>query len=111
LEIIRGLQNRGATVKAYDPKADYSELSAGSQFEICPDAFAAATDCDALIVLTDWEEFRDLDFVRLGSVMHRRLLIDVRNFLNGPNLVNLGFEYFGIGRGQFAAVRRQSLCA
>jgi UDPglucose 6-dehydrogenase len=106
LEIISIMQDRGAQIKAYDPEADLSELSSQPDFEVCADAHAAALNCDALILLTDWAEFKQLDFAQLGSLMRRRLLIDVKNLLEPTELMGLGFEYIGVGRGHLARYKR-----
>ena len=102
LEVIRDLVGQGAAVKAFDPKADLAELPPLAGLELCPDAYSAANDSDALILLTDWPEFRSLDFVRIRSLMRRPVLIDTKNMLPYSQLVGLGFDYAGVGRGHLA---------
>ncbi len=102
LEVIRELVELGAAVKAFDPKANLAEVPQQAGFELSPDAYSAAKDSDALILLTDWPEFRALDFARIRSLMRRPVLIDTKNTLSSRELVALGFDYVGVGRGQLA---------
>ena len=57
-----------------------------------------AEDCDALVVVTEWQQFRTLDLARLGSVMHTRILVDGRNLFLPEEALAAGFDYSGIGR-------------
>jgi UDPglucose 6-dehydrogenase len=103
LEIIRELVSGGAEVSAYDPKADLQELLQHSEFKVCADAYAAAFNGDALIVVTPWPEFRLLDYRRIHSVMRKRVIIDAAGLLEPSALQTLGFYYMAIGRGMGAA--------
>src|SRR5205807_594968 len=69
LEVIAALRAAGATVKAYDPRADFSELPGGVDFEVCERALDAVRDCDAAVILTPWPEFADLDLREIASAM------------------------------------------
>lgn len=100
LEIIEGLINDGASVKAYDPKADLRELPVYDRLELCSDAYAVASGSDALFFVTDWPEFRHLDFTRIKSLMRKPVLVDVQNMLDAKQMVKAGFVYIGVGRGQ-----------
>lgn len=102
IEIIRELVSQNASVSAYDPKADREELKEHSEFQLCESAYAVAEDCDALVLITPWPEFKDLDFNRLRVAMKRPLIFDTPNLLSPARLSELGFTYLGIGRG-FAA--------
>jgi UDPglucose 6-dehydrogenase len=100
VEIIRDLVKGGASVKAYDPKASPEEVRRHKDFESCADAYTAARGSDALVVLTEWPEFKDLDFKAIKAAMKKPVIIDGRNLLDGDYLIKQGFIYSGIGRGQ-----------
>jgi UDPglucose 6-dehydrogenase len=100
IEIIRDLTRGGAVVKACDPRASPEEVRRHRGFEFCADPLAVAGGSDALIVLTEWPEFKDLDYKSIKSVMKKPVIIDGKNLLDGDNLVKQGFTYSGIGRGQ-----------
>jgi len=100
IEIASELIEMGARVKAYDPIANdvcrrqHPEL----KIEYAADALALAEDCDALVVITEWEEFRYLDLNQIGEVMNSKVLIDGRNLLDPRAVEEAGFKYRGIGR-------------
>ncbi len=100
IEIIGDLSRAGAVVKAYDPKASPGEVRRHRGFEFCADPLAVAGGSDALVILTEWPEFKDLDFKAIKSVMRKPVIIDGKNLLDGDNLVKHGFTYSGIGRGR-----------
>ncbi len=66
--------------------------------EVTADAYAAADGADVLVVLTEWDEFRWLDFERIGGLMHRRVIVDGRNLLDRSSLRRAGFVVDGLGR-------------
>ncbi len=99
IEIIEDLVRGGAMVKAYDPKASPGEVRRHRGFEFCNNALAAARGSNALIVLTEWPEFKDIDYKTIKSVMKKPVIIDGKNLLDGDSLIKLGFTYSGIGRG------------
>ncbi len=100
LEIARELLEMGARVKAYDPIANeacakqYPDL----KIEYSTDAISLAEDCDAIVVVTEWEEFKYLDLEKVGEVMHTKVLVDGRNVLDPEAVESAGFKYRGIGR-------------
>jgi UDPglucose 6-dehydrogenase len=100
LEIIHQLVDRGAQVKAYDPKADLSEVKEHLEFEFCDDVYAVAKDSDALVLITEWPEFKTLDYDRIKLVMRKQVFIDTKNLLDNEQMSAAGFSYFGIGRGK-----------
>jgi len=61
-------------------------------------AYEAAKDAEALIIATEWKQFRELDWARMRDAMTRPLIVDARNLLSGPEMKALGFEYYSIGR-------------
>jgi UDPglucose 6-dehydrogenase len=100
LAIIGRLVKRGAKVKAFDPKADMSEVKEHAEFEFCADAYKVAENSDAVILITEWPEFKDLDYDRIKKQMHKPVFIDARNFLDMEKMKEKGFQYLGIGRGK-----------
>ena len=105
LEIIGHLTRGGALVKAYDPKADLDEVQSHREFEFCTDPYQAARGSDALVIMTGWPEFKELDFDLVKSIMKKPVLIDARNMLDGGSLMAKGFLYSGVGTGADHGIR------
>jgi UDPglucose 6-dehydrogenase len=100
LEIIDDLTCRGARVKASDPGVSAEEVGQHTEFEFCPDPYTVAQDSDALVLVTEWPQFKALDFALLQSSMNRPVLIDAQNMLDDTQMKEIGFIYLGVGRGQ-----------
>jgi UDPglucose 6-dehydrogenase len=99
LNIIEQLNRLGAKVKAYDPIVSASGLSHGlSGVLIETDPQRLADACDALVVVTEWQEFLKLDYTQMSKLMVNPVIIDGRNFLDQTTLEKAGFRYIGIGR-------------
>ncbi len=98
IEIIHLLQSEGARVKAYDPAANEAARSMLPGVELCEDAYSVAEGADALILLTQWSEFRRLDLDRIQQGMKHPLLVDGRNLYDPDEMVSRGFVYQAIGR-------------
>jgi UDPglucose 6-dehydrogenase len=99
ITIAQGLQAQGARVRAYDPVA--MEI-AGLQLpgvEMQPDPYTLAEGCDVLVVLTEWNEFKQLDKARMRKLMRQPVLFDGRNIYEPAEMAELGFIYRGVGRG------------
>jgi UDPglucose 6-dehydrogenase len=99
LDIARQIIREGGQVQAYDPVAMPEACKLVPDLQIVEDAYAAATDADALILVTEWNEFRQLDPHRIREVMRGDVLIDGRNIWNPEKMRSMGFRYFGVGRG------------
>jgi UDPglucose 6-dehydrogenase len=99
IEIIKTLEAEGAKIKAYDPQADLSELKTYT-FKFFTDPFLAAQQSQALIFITEWPEFKRLDFTKIKAAMKTPLIIDTQNMFDGAALEQLGFIYLGTGRGK-----------
>ena len=99
IDIINVLQHEGAKVRAYDPKAMENAKKICKGITYCNDPYVLVKGCDSLLLLTEWEEFRDLDFKRIQQNMRQCIIFDGRNLWKDKNLGKLGFEYYGIGRG------------
>lgn len=109
-DIIKLLFERGVRVKAHDPVAvpRARKLLAEYQVEYGVTPYQTARDCDALVLITEWEEYLKLDFLKLRSVINTPLLIDGRNFLNPEELNAAGFRYEGVGIGDACLGNRRS---
>jgi UDPglucose 6-dehydrogenase len=99
VEIIHLLQNEGTSVKAFDPVAMERARDIIPEVTYCEDAYEAADGSDALIVVTDWNEFKHLDMARIKASMLQPVLVDGRNIYEPAKMQELGFRYRGIGRG------------
>ncbi len=98
LEIARALLAKGATVRAYDPAAIARAKKQLPEVDYRRNPYAVARGADALIVVTEWNEFRHLDLARLKRSMRRPVLVDGRNIYAPEEMRRLGFVYRGIGR-------------
>jgi UDPglucose 6-dehydrogenase len=99
LEIIHLLRHEGASIRAYDPAA--SEMARGllpPDVFFGDDAYAAAAGCDAIALVTEWNEFKELDMARIRDGMRTPVLLDGRNIYDPRDMRALGFEYLGMGR-------------
>ncbi len=99
LDIIKMLQHEGAKIKAYDPVSMENAKKMMKKITYSKDPYALAKGCDCLLLLTEWDEFKHLDFKKLGKVMSQPILFDGRNMYRKQDFEKLGFEYYGIGRG------------
>jgi UDPglucose 6-dehydrogenase len=99
LDLIEQLNRLGAKVKAYDPIVSQSGLSHGlSNVIIETNAEMLADGCDAVVVVTEWQEFLKLDYEKMAKLMLNRLVIDGRNFLDRQAVEDAGLRYVGMGR-------------
>ncbi len=97
--IISQLHSRGADIVAYDPVAmENAKKVLPAAVKYAKDAYAAARDADAVVVVTEWNEFRQLDLVRLAKSLKGMVLFDGRNIYEPTKLKDLGFVYYGVGR-------------
>jgi UDPglucose 6-dehydrogenase len=99
LDLIEELTRLGARVKAYDPiiPIDYTHPVL-SNVTLTPSPETLAKGCDALVLVTDWQFFRTLDYTTLANHMHLPVIVDGRNFLDSETLEQAGFYYVGMGR-------------
>jgi len=108
IEVIRRLLAEGAVVRATDPEAMERARALFPDLKYSTDAYEVARGADALLVLTEWEQFRRLDWKRVRGEMARPLVIDGRNMLRPEEMKALGFEYMSFGRPeQIAALAGQ----
>jgi UDPglucose 6-dehydrogenase len=99
LTLIDQLNRLGARVKAYDPLVSQSGLRQGfTNVIVETDLERLADGCDAVVLVTDWQEFLAIDYAKMLTLMAHPVIIDARNFLDGKALKALGYQYIGIGR-------------
>ena len=103
--IIETLQREGAQMKVYDPQAMPNAKKVFKNVTYCSDPYVLAKGCDCLLLLTEWDEFRKLDFKKIKRVMKHAILFDGRNLYHDQNLKASGFEYYGVGRGMLERKR------
>lgn len=103
LVLIKYLLACGAVVQAYDPVAQHEAqkaLGCHANLKFVSDAYSAATDADAIVIVTEWREFRTPDWSTLRQVMRSSVLFDGRNLFSPESARAQGFEYFPVGRGK-----------
>jgi UDPglucose 6-dehydrogenase len=99
LNLIEQLNRLGAKVKAYDPIVSQTGLRHGlTGVLVETDAERLADGCDALVLVTEWQQFSTLDFAKMAKLMNNPVIIDGRNFLDPESMVRAGFQYIGVGR-------------
>jgi UDPglucose 6-dehydrogenase len=98
IDIIEYLQGEGAKIKAFDPQAMKEAAHLLPKTQLCKDPYEAARDADCLVILTEWNEFKELDFKRLKKLLRQPLIVDGRNIYDPKRMRKLGFRYLCIGR-------------
>jgi UDPglucose 6-dehydrogenase len=98
IDLISRLLEQGARIRAYDPEAIERARAALPQIEYAKSAYEAAQDAEALLIATEWDEFRRLDWARVRAAMVRPLILDGRNLLSPREMKSHGFEYQCFGR-------------
>jgi UDPglucose 6-dehydrogenase len=97
VDVIRQLTEAGALVTAYDPIAGPNASKVLPGIEIAPNAYACVKGAHAILIVTEWLEFSQLDWSRIGRVVRRKLVVDGRNLLDAGSLRDLGYTYVRIG--------------
>ena len=100
LDVIHLLLSEGAHVRANDPAAMDRVQAEGlfPQVELCPDPYAVAKGADALVIITEWDEFKNLDLKRVRDLLRRPVVVDGRNIYDPVEMQQLGFTYWSVGR-------------
>lgn len=98
LDIIKILKGEKAEIKCYDPKAMENTKRIFPELEYCENPYKVAEKSDLLIFLTEWEEFKKLDFKKIKELMRMPYIIDGRNFLDAEKIIKMGFYYTGVGK-------------
>lgn len=101
IPLITALVDRGAKIRAFDPVGtEQAKAVLPDSVEFCPDAYSAVREADVLVIVTEWEQFRALDFRRIKKLMSNPAVVDLRNIYEGSDLEKIGFVYEGVGRGK-----------
>jgi len=99
IDISESLIALGACVRAYDPVAMDVARTYIPEVEMQPDPYAVAQGCDALVIVTEWNEFKNLDLIEIRKLMRQAYIVDGRNIYDPETMARLGFHYRGFGRG------------
>jgi len=100
IPLIKGMVEGGAEVSAFDPVAREQAEKVLDTIHFAPDAYAAAQGADALVIVTEWDEFRALDLDKLAAAMRGNVLVDLRNVYSREEAEQAGLAYFSVGRGK-----------
>ena len=103
IPLIRALVERGAKVAAFDPVARHQAEQVLEGIVFADDAYAAAAGADALVIVTEWDEFRALDLDKIAASLRGKVLVDLRNVYDREEAEDAGLAYHGIGRGRSVA--------
>ncbi len=98
LELVQALLAEGARVRAYDPVAVPAARRVVRDVRYCSNAYEAADGADALVIATEWNEFKLLDLERMGDLLRQRIIFDGRNTYSPSEMKDLGFQYVSVGR-------------
>ena len=98
VDIIRALQTEGAKIRAYDPQAIKKAQKILDKVKFCQDPYEVSVGCDCLLIITEWDEFKELDFPKIKKLLKRPLIIDGRNIYEPKRMEKLGFTYISMGR-------------
>lgn len=109
LVIIPLLKKHGCQVKAYDPVAIKETAKLLTEVTYCADAYEVATGSDALILITEWDEFKELDMEKVASLMNQPVMVDGRNLYDPETMIQAGFIYEGIGHHATAIDKLESI--
>lgn len=109
IEIIHSLISRGAVIRAYDPVAmENTRKEAEGSIEYCSNAYEAARGADCVVLMTEWNEFKEIDWQKVKSLMNQPVVLDGRNIYDPEKMKAMGFSYSAIGRGRETAVRSRA---
>lgn len=98
VDIINMLKNEGVKIKTFDPKAMKKAKKILSGITFCKDLYTACKNSDCLAIVTDWNEFKEIDLSRVKKLMRQPIIVDGRNIYNPKTVRKIGFKYIGIGR-------------
>jgi len=98
IDIIKILLQKGASIKCFDPMAMENTKKILPDLKYCQDEYETSKDANALVILTEWNQFRNLDLNRLKNLMNNPIIFDMKNLYEPEKVKQLDFEYYGIGR-------------
>jgi UDPglucose 6-dehydrogenase len=99
LVILPYLQQAGAAIRAFDPEG-HKEARKLLNVELCAGAYEALDGADGMVILTEWNEFRALDFSRVKAALKSPLMVDLRNIYRPDQMAQAGFRYVSVGRNE-----------
>ena len=101
IDIVKTLLEKGAKVKAYDPAAmeGFKQVVGSKGLNYCKNSYEVAKGADALVFLTEWNEFRNLDLIKIKKLLAQPVILDLRNIYEPEKMAELGYKYSGVGRG------------
>ena len=103
LEILPALQAAGARIRAYDPEGIKEAQQMLPGVEMCDNAYAPMDGADAVVLITEWNEFRALDLERVKGLLKQPVMVDLRNVYNPDEMADAGFSYVCVGRNSVKA--------
>jgi UDPglucose 6-dehydrogenase len=98
IALVKSLLDEGAHVRGYDPQAMEKAKSVLPSITYCSNPYEAAEGADAIVIVTEWDEFGQVDWDRLRSAVERPLVVDGRNMLDATEVTRRGFHYVSVGR-------------
>lgn len=100
IDIIKGLQAEGAKIRAYDPQSMEKAKEVLQGVKFCKDAYETAKGADCLVIVTEWNQFKELDLAKIKKLMRQPVIVDGRNIYDPQAMKKNDFRYTGIGRGR-----------
>jgi UDPglucose 6-dehydrogenase len=100
IPLVNALVERGAEVAAFDPVAREQAEKLFKDIRFASNAYEAAADADALVIVTEWDEFRALDLQKIAGTLRGKVLVDLRNVYDRGEAEQAGLSYYGVGRGK-----------
>lgn len=101
IDVIKVLLADGVRVKVFDPQAMEKAKKVLKNVSFCKDSYSAIKGVDCIVVMTEWSEFKELDFKKIKKLVRQPLIIDGRNIYDPKKLRKMGFKYVGVGRGRY----------
>src|SRR5690606_335670 len=105
IDLIKAMQKEGARIRAFDPVAMERAAAELKNVQFAEDSYSAAEGADALVIATEWNEFRTLDLGKLLKLMRSPAVVDCRNIYDPAVMEQAGFRYMGVGRSQYSPDR------
>ena len=101
-DIIGILVRKGAVVRSYDPEAmEQARSLVPAEVTLCENPYQVVEGADALVLATEWNEFKQLDFDKVSKLMAQKIVLDGRNLWDPELLTSMGYRYFGVGLGKY----------
>jgi len=98
IEVINVLQREGANIRAYDPQAMDRARTLLKDVKFCVDSYDAVKGADCVVILTEWNEFKQLDMAKIKKLLRQPLIVDGRNIYEPKKMRESGFKYYSMGR-------------